>query len=271
MYRYTPVTQTPLLFSTSSTTPVGVAADGAGNVYFTAVSGTTGSLYQLPGAATAVLASQSPATPISTTVGPNPVRLMPDFKTSATLNNIWVSSGAGYVSQVTPGTGTGAVNGFITTPFTTSGSSYGLSINHAGNIFVSANDTNAVTLLALSNGSYSTPAGWPFAGAAAGITGPTGISIDGRSNTWLANSTNGASTGSVSAITAAPVAISPSTGFQKAQSVLSSGRDLAIDQAGNVWVVGDGATSITEIVGSAVPIYKPYAVGLKNGRFQTIP
>jgi hypothetical protein len=46
---------------------------------------------------------------------------------------------------------------------------------------------------------------------------------------------------------------------------------LVIDQAGNVWVAGDGASFITEIVGAAVPLYQPYSMGLTNGRYQAIP
>lgn len=269
LYRYNPYSTASLAVPTGSNSPIGIAADGAGNLYFTAASGTTGSLYQLLGAAAAGAAVVP--TQISSTVGPNPIRIMPDYKTNATLNNVWVTSGSSFVSQVTAGTGTGSLNGFITTPFTTSGNSYGLAINHGGTIYVSAIDTNAVTSLVPNGGTYNTPTGWPFAGAAAGISKPTAISIDGRSNIWLPNNTNGASTGSVSEISFSPNALSPTTGFQKAQSYLLSGRVLATDQAGNVWVAGDGNNFITEIVGSAVPIYQPYAVGLSNGRFQTIP
>ena len=46
---------------------------------------------------------------------------------------------------------------------------------------------------------------------------------------------------------------------------------LAVDQAGNVWIAGSGNTFITEIVGGAVPIYQPYAVGIAVNRFQSIP
>ncbi|MDQ2835665.1 MAG: hypothetical protein M3Y50_18365 [Acidobacteriota bacterium] len=268
MYRYTTYNGAALSFPIG-TSPLAVAADGVKNLYFTSVSGTTGSLYQIPLAATAT-AAVAPVQ-ISNAVGPNPIRIMPDYITKATLNNLWVTSGSSFVSKVTPGTGSGSLNSFLTTPFTTSGNSYGLSVNQAGNIYIAANDTNALTTLVPSGGTFVQPSGSPFAGAAAGVSHPTSISLDSRSNIWLPNNTNGASTGSVSEISAYSNALSPSTGFQKAQSYLLSGRALAVDQSGNVWVAGDGANFITEIVGSAAPIYQPYAVGLANGRFQTVP
>jgi hypothetical protein len=75
----------------------------------------------------------------------------------------------------------------------------------------------------------------------------------------------------VSEISNAPNPLSPATGFQKAATYFNSGRVAAIDQAGNVWIAGDGNSFVTEIVGESVPIYTPYAVGLLNGRFQNVP
>jgi hypothetical protein len=268
MYRYTPSTNTSVAYPVT-VSPLGVTADGIGNVYFTAVAGSVGSLYELPAAATNT--GVAPVQ-ISNTVGPNPIRLMPDFQGVATQGNLWVSSGSTFVSQVTPGTGPGSLNGFITNPFTTSGNSYGLSVSHANSIFTSAIDTGAITRLDFNGTTWATASGWPYTGSAAGISSPTSISIDGRINTWIPNNGNGASTGSVSEISYfGPNALSPSTGFQKAQTYLNSGRALVVDQAGNVWIAGDGNNFITEIVGSGVPIFQPYAIGLKNGRFQTIP
>ena len=65
--------------------------------------------------------------------------------------------------------------------------------------------------------------------------------------------------------------LSPAGGFQKDASYLAGGRSLVIDSSGDVWIGLDGSNSITEIVGAAVPVYQPYALGLNNGRFETIP
>ncbi len=77
MYRYTPSTKTALAFPVT-VSPLGVTADGLNNVYFTAVAGGTGTLYQLPLGVTAP--SAVPPLPISNTVGLNPIRLMPDYQ-----------------------------------------------------------------------------------------------------------------------------------------------------------------------------------------------
>jgi hypothetical protein len=283
MYRYSPggfsnitgigLTAGTLPFPTGGLTPLAVTADGVDNVYFTATASSTGSVYLLSGAAKAS-AVVAPPTQISSTVGASPLRLFPDFKGSATQGDIWVTSGSTFVSQVQPSTGSGNLGGFITNPFTVSGTdSYGVTVSHGNNIFVSDLTSGAITRLDPS-GTTWVPAssGWPFTATTAGISSPTGIAIDGRLNTWIPNNANGTSTGSLSEISffgANP--LSPSTGFQKTSSLLNSSRAVAIDQAGNVWVVGDGNNYITELVGSAVPIFQPVAIGLKFGRFQNLP
>jgi hypothetical protein len=255
-----------------------VTADGLGNVYFsTASSG--GALYQIPGAA----ASASAITPIqiSTIVGSNPVRLFPDFNGLVaklpTPSNIWVTSGAGYVARVTPSTNSGDPsyeNNFSTTTFAMGVDSYGLAITAANNVFVSSGSTdNFITYLQGGGTSYSPS--WTTSAGFAGLNNPTGIAIDGKNNVWVPNNTNtSGSVGSVSEISSSAAALSSApTGFQKSSTFLSSGLASIVDQAGNVWVVGNNGTTnyVTEIVGAGVPIYQPFATGLTNGRFQTIP
>jgi len=261
LYRYNPTSQSTLTFPVT-VSPVGITADGLGNVYFSAVSGSTGSVYGIFGGGSTPV----PTAPIqiSSSVGPNPVRLMPDYKSNSTLGNLWVSSGSTYISQIAVNAGVGNVNGFVTSPFTASGSTYGISVGRGG-IFTSAFDTGAITQFVNNQANYPVASGFPFTGA--GISAPTEIAIDGRSNTWIPNNANG----SISEISTFGGAITPTTGYQKASTFLNSSRALAIDQAGNVWIAGDGNSFVTEIVGAAVPIYQPYAVGLSNGRFQTIP
>ena len=267
MYRYNRNSQASLAFPVG-VAPLGITADGLGNVYFTAVTSSVGSLYQLPGAAGAS-AAVAPVQ-ISNTVGPNPVRLMPDFKSTSTLGNIWVSSGSTYVSQVAAGSGPGSLNGFVTTPIPafSSGSTYGLNVNYANAIITSTNDTNSINTLVFNGTTWVTASGWPFTANSAGISSPTAISVDGRSNVWIPNNSS-AALSELSYFGANP--LSPSTGYQKASTFLNSGRASIVDQAGNIWIVGDGNNFVTEIVGGAVPIYQPYAAGLANGRFQQIP
>jgi hypothetical protein len=276
MYRYNPNTKATLAFPVV-VTPLAITADGAGNVYFTAVSGGTGSLYQLPGGATAS-AAVAPVQ-ISNLVGPNPVRLMADNTSAtpqATPGNIWVSSGSSFISQVSPTatTGAGVMNGFLTSTFSAPlGNSYGISLDHNSDVFISAVDSGAIIQLARTGGPGAatwSPAGgnWPFMANSAGINGPTGVAVDGRANTWIPNSLSP----SLSEISFfGPNPLSPATGFQKSSSYLNASNALAVDQAGNVWVAGTGNNFVTEVVGGAVPIYQPYAVGIAVGRFQAIP
>jgi hypothetical protein len=264
MYRYNPNNHAVLAFPVG-VAPLAITADGVGNVYFTSFASSVGSLYQLPGAATASAAVS--AVQISNQVGPNPMRLMPDFKGNATLGDIWVSTGGPAVAQVTTGSGPGSLNGFVTNMYPTSGNSYGLAVSHGSFIFVGAGDTGAITRLDPGAGTWATGSGWPFT-SGAGISGPTGLTIDGAGNTWIPNS----GSDSLSEISFfGPTALSPSTGYLTASNVLNSSLASAVDQAGNVWVVGTGNHFVTEFIGSAVPIYQPYAVGLVNGRFQQIP
>ncbi len=256
-------------------TPLDVAADGVGNVYFTSVAGSIGSLYQLSGAASATNPSGVNALQISNTVGASPLRIMPTYKgctgSPTCVPNpvdIWASSGTTSVSQVTPGTGPGSLNGFLTNSVTTSGNSYGITTNHAANVYVSAIDTGAITQLTFNGANYVPVNGWPVSTSSTA----TSIAVDGRGNVWVPNLTNGSGVGSLVEVSTDATLLSPSgTGIQKTSSYLNSGRALAIDQAGNVWIVGDGDSFITELVGSSVPIFTPYAVGLKNQRFETIP
>jgi hypothetical protein len=252
--------------------PLAIGADGQNNIYFTSPANT--SLYELAGA---VSTPGVTPTQISAAVGPNPVRLMPDFQGKTTASNIFVTSGSSFVSKVSP---TATPGTFTTTPITTSGTSaYGLSIGPANNLYVSDLVSGTITGLVAGTGSTYTSnvGGFPFtAAASAGVAAPTSISIDGRQNIFLPNNTNGTDAssspaGSISYVSRDGTALSPATGFQKSTTYLNAGRALAVDQAGNVWVAGDGNNFITEFVGAGVPIFQPYSLGLVNGRYQTIP
>lgn len=276
IYRYSPGGSAPrlpqgiLAFPTGTATPLAVTADGLGNVYFTGSSDS--SLYQIPSAATAT--AIVPPIQISQVLGPNPIRLMPDYNGNTTPSDIWVSTGFGYVARVSPSSSpsdTNYLNGFSTTTFTIGSQSYGLAVTNNNQVFASSGGADNYLVLLAGSGTTYLPS-WTTPPGFAGINNPTGIAIDGRNNVWVPNNTNTSATiGSISEISAVSNALSPTTGFQKSTSILSSGRASAVDQAGNVWVVGDGPSYLTEIVGAGVPIYQPYAAGLANGRFQTIP
>jgi hypothetical protein len=256
LYRYNPGTKASLAFPVT-VGPLAITADGVGNVYFTAVAGSTGSLYQLLGAATATAAVLP--VQISSTVGAAPLRAMPDFQgiaapvPPATVGvpnpvNIWVTTGANSIAQVTPSTATGNLNGFITNQITTSGSSYGVSVARTG-VFVSSPNNSVIDYGVAPT--YASGPGFPFSAfASAGIAGPKGIAIDGRSNVWIPN----ANAATLSQISLFGVALSPPSGFAKSSTYLNNNTLTAVDQAGNIWVVGTSNTFVTEVVGEGVPL-----------------
>jgi hypothetical protein len=266
MYRYNPTSRTTLAFPVG-VFPFGVTADGAGNVYFSSVAGSTGSVYILPHAATAA-AAVAPVQ-ISSTVGAGPARLMADATSASPATvpgNVWVTSNSNFVSQLSKSTAPGNLNGWITTPFTTLGNSRGVSVDSQNNVFVSA--TNSISQLAHTGTTWAPANGFPFAANTAGISGPAQISVDGRSNTWIPN-IGQLSVSEISFV--GPTPLSPATGFQKDSTFFNASIALAVDQAGNVWVAGVANSAVTEIVGAAVPLFQPFSVGISTGHFQSIP
>jgi streptogramin lyase len=278
--RYTPGTSSSAVFTTP-VAPLAIFADGGdsgntvSNIYFT--SAATSSLYMIPQGATA--ATTTTPVQISSVVGANPTHIMIG-KDQA----IWVSSGSNFVSRVVTGVSgdPNYLNGFSTTQFTVDTDSYGISINDFGTFVSSTNANSSISLLAGSGTSYSMLTGWPATAGTAGLSRPTAIAVDGRSNVWTVNLTPNAVSGlnSLSEITQKGVPLFPSGtdagGLQLDPTYLSVGRAIIIDQSGNVWVANEGpagtpANFVTEIVGAAAPVYQPYARGLANGRFQNMP
>lgn len=269
--RYNPFDQSTLTYTTAAA-PLAVFADGGNgngdtisNIYFTTDTGT--SLYMIPHGASATTAT----TPvqISSVVGPYPVHIMVDSSQA-----IWVSSGSNFISQVTAGSSGSPnyLNGYTTTQFTVPTDSYGIAANANGVYASSTNANSVIPFLTGSGTSYSIASGWPTAAGLGGLSLPTSIALDGRSNIWTANTGGSGSLTEISAL-GTPLF---SNGLQLSSSYLSVGRSIVIDQSGNVWIANEGpsgspANFITEVIGAAVPVYQPFALGLSNGRFQTLP
>jgi hypothetical protein len=114
-------------------------------------------------------------------------------------------------------------------------------------------------------GTYTQITGWPVTG----LSTPVGVAADGAQNVWTVNNFTGAN--SVFEIGVGKQALSPAAGFQKTAAFLGNARSLVIDPSGNVWIGLDGANSVTQIVGAAVPVVQPFSNALKNNTFQTIP
>jgi streptogramin lyase len=267
IYRYSPSGGALLTYVTPYA-PVGLTADGSGNLFFSTFS--TPGVYLLANAANDTSGSQATPVQISSTVGSQPFQLMPDQN-----SNIWVSSYGNLISKVALNSTTPSSS--VTTPFTTDTPSYGIAVTakHGNDNYVytaAASTTNDLTYLTGSGTSYSIAGGFPTAAGSAGLNNPLGIAVDGSQNVWAANNhTISSSLGSVSELSGSGAPLSPSTGFQKANTYFGANRSLAIDQSGNVWVGQDNSSTVSEVLGAAIPIYQPYSLGLHNGRFQSIP
>jgi hypothetical protein len=268
VYRYHPTSaaSTAVAFPTAAA-PASIAADATGNIYFTSPSTTT--LYEIP-QGTSYTPPGTPPTPvaIATSIGAAPSRVLVDSAPS-----IWATSGTTSINRTvctTPNTATGCSSSATTTSGTTYGiAASAISIIPGGtrnSIFVSM-DGASLTLYQGSpvTGTYTQITGWPVTG----LSTPVGVAADGAQNVWTVNNFTGAN--SVFEIGVGKQALSPAAGFQKTAAFLGNARSLVIDPSGNVWIGLDGANSVTQIVGAAVPVVQPFSNALKNNTFQTIP
>ncbi|MGO9332172.1 MAG: two-component regulator propeller domain-containing protein [Steroidobacteraceae bacterium] len=164
----------------------------------------------------------------------------------------------------------------------------GIAIDDSGNIWV-INKNNSVTALS----SSGTPlTGSPYTGG--GLKGAAAIAIDGDGNAWVAS--NGPETYSnegglpgpsgfgnsrITELSSSGRALSPSSGFTAGFMNVPTG--IAIDGAGDVWVINDSFNSgpttalsganngVTEFIGAAAPTLTPLAAQIFNHVQRTPP
>jgi streptogramin lyase len=89
-----------------------------------------------------------------------------------------------------------------------------------------------------------------------GIGNPLAVAIDGLGQVWVANSA-----GTVSVLSNAGAAVSPSTGYSGPGSKPAG---IAIDISGSVWVPSSTASTVTRILGVAAPVVS-LATGTASG------
>ena len=253
---------------TGGGSPLAIVADGTGNIFFSTVNGTTGSVYEIINAAN-VNNTSSPVL-ITNAVGPNPARMFPD-----SAADIWVTSGSSFVTELQFTTGQGNVHNFLPVQFNVAGPTYGIIVGPANRIFITSQDAGStLTILQPSGNSYAIQT--TSTGNIGGLNKPTGIWIDGGVNSWVGNNTaetSGLYAASEIATDGTAVSASGTNGgYQKLASAIGAARNTMVDPIGNVWIVNDNLpNSVTELLGAAVPIYAPYSAGITNGRFQSIP
>lgn len=258
LYRFTPSTSSP---STPIDIPTpepiqALAADGSGNIFYAT---TAGNLYEIANAASTTSYSAASSVQINTASLGSPTRMIIDA-----AGRIWASSGGMFVTFTQLNSGGTA---YVTTNVPTSSlvTDITVGVASAGNtqIYTVNPGSNAVQNLTITSANVVTQNA-DFTGA--GLADPAALALDGSANTWLANNT----ANSVSGITASGDSLTSTTGLQKSGTYFSGSHGITVDSAGNLWVA-TGTSTITEIVGAAVPVYKSYAIALHTNRFQTIP
>ena len=270
LVRFTPTTGAKLTYTTAAA-PLAITADGSDNVFFTGVISGTGRLFKLPGAARATI--NGSATEISNTLSTSPTSAFPD-----SAGDIWVSSGSSFVTQVTL-TASGAENGYNSTNYTVATPASSVVVGPANDIYVlSGEPADVITAFVPSGNTFTRKTGFPTAAHLGGMTNPSNLYIDGAQSTWINNDSAESSTNlsALAAIGGDGVGISPAGntngGYQKTSTYFNLMHSIVIDLGGNIWITNDNITNgVTEVVGGAVPIYQPYAYGITQNRFQTVP
>jgi hypothetical protein len=189
-------------------------------------------------------------------------------------NNVWVANSSASVTALnssgTPLPGSPYTGGGLTgVGGQTVGQ--GIAIDNSGNVWI-INNNSSVTAL---NSSGAPLPGSPYAGG--GLSGAIAIAIDGAGNAWVASNgpyTNdldgGYSSSRITELLSGGGAASPGSGFTA--GFINTPTGIAIDGAGDVWVINDSfnadpATApsgagpgVTEFIGVAAPTVTPLAV-----------
>ena len=270
LVRFTPNGGTILHYNTA-TPPLAITADGSDNVFFTGAISGTGRLFKLLGAARAT--NTGSAIEIANTLAVTPTSAFPDNS-----GDIWVASGSNFITEVVQTAG-GTENGYTPTNFTVATPSKSIAVGPTNTIYALSGDpADTITAFIPSGNTFARKTGFPVAANLGGTNNPISIYLDGAQSTWIDNASAETSTlqyaASVIGVDGLGISAAGSSngGYQKSSTYFNAMRNIVIDLGGNVWITNDGiANGITEIVGAAAPIYQPYAYGITQGRFQSVP
>ncbi len=255
-----------------------ITADGADNVFFTTVVNGTGFVYIIKAGATSPTVNAPVG--IANTVGTSPMHIFPD-----TAGDLFVTSGANYITQLSTSNVGTATNGYLSSQITGLPSpTVGVVVGNNNRVYVTSADPGAsLTVLAppATAGSNFTIVGTTPANTG-GLSNPQGVFLDGGQTSYSANGTQNSQTQlfslSVVAVQGTTVTEVSATGnanggYQKSLQYFNQMHNITLDQSGNIWITNNGNPySITEVVGAGVMIYQSYAYGLSQpgSRFQSI-
>jgi streptogramin lyase len=174
--------------------------------------------------------------------------------------NAWVTSFPGNIFKLSPA----GANLSIPTGFTGGGLNVPLhiSVDGGSNAWVSNLFGSSVTKLASTGVALSGPGGFTDGRSVS----PFSVVLDGVGNVWMASQ---GPDNSLTVYSNTGVPISGLHGYQGNGQNVSE--DLAVDSSGNVWIANFGNDSITEVIGGAVPVVTPLAVGVATNTLATKP
>ncbi len=226
--------------SANFSSPIGVALDGAGNVFV--ANDTHNSVSELT-----VASAYNTALNFTTASA----ELDPSWGIAIdSAANVFVANPAlGSVSElVAPNYGADGIN---LKPGAQFDDPYALALDSSGNIFV-ANRASPGSITELVAPDYGTNAN-NFAPEGAELSDPTSIAIDSSGNVWAPNSftSDGELGDSVSELTAASgymtgINFGPSTGADFDEPFW-----VSFDSAGNLWVANGGSSSVSELTAAS--------------------
>jgi streptogramin lyase len=226
---------------------VSASSNSSGAITYSVVSGPatlSGNTVTLTGAAGTVVLQASQAQSASYAAGSQ------DASFQVIAGSVWFANSTGSLSTFdltgTPITGSagysGAGEGSIAPAL-------GLAFDASGNVWVASS----------SGVSEFSRQGVPITSTAitaGGIANPAAIIVDGAGEVWVANSG-----GTVSALTNARAAVSPTSGYTAAGASASG---IAIDISGSVWMPSSTGNTVTRLLGAAAPVV-PLATAASSG------
>ena len=236
--------------------PYGLAFDNLGHAWISNLGGNELSEFNTTSIAGNPL-SPTGGYPVGSLVGPAGIA-------SDTSGNIWAANFLASTSSITE---TDPSGGQSADPsgFTGGGlnSPYGIAIDSTGHIWVSNQGGNG-SLSEFDSSGNAVSGGSGFTNG--GLSDPKGISVDGAGNIWAANFDGN----SISVFNSGGTPITGANGY--VGNGINEPYAIAVDLSGNVWVATDnGTSSLTELVGAAVPVVTPLAAGVEYQKLGTMP